>query len=336
MTTGPMFGPITNSGIPPAGESPAWPASVSANQLCAHPPITPPALFRDLLYQSGTAMLSGPSKARKTYTLLGAAVSLTCGLPWLGFRTQPCPVIYLNLEVKDFVIARRLQEITKALAVSPPTTLHLLNLRGHLVTVEQLEERLGQIVQDTGAGLVVLDPYYKVSSASGVEENSNDSQALLLYHLEALCSRHNAALIMAHHFAKGDASMKRAIDRAAGGGALARSPDVVMTLTDHQEVDCMVVEFALRDFITPPPFVVRWSHPVWVVDADLSPTDFRKPGRIDTHPSEEALRQLGGDALKLADWAARLTWSESTLRRKAKALVSAGQVKEVGGVFSKT
>ena len=98
----------------------------------------------------------------------------------------------------------------------------------------------------------------------------------------------------------------------------------------------MVVEFALRDFITPPPFVVRWRHPVWVVDADLSPTEFRKPGRIDAHPVEEALRQLGSDALKLADWADRLKWTETTLRRKAKTLVSAGQVKEVGGVHSKT
>ena len=56
----------------------------------------------------------------------------------------------------------------------------------------------------------MIDPHYKVSSVSGMEENSNDSQGLLLAALENICTMNGAALILSHHFAKGDAGAKNA------------------------------------------------------------------------------------------------------------------------------
>ena len=122
--------------------------------------------------------------------------------------------------------------------------------------------------------------------------------------------------------------MKNSIDRAAGAGALARWPDVVMTLTEHEEPDCMTVEFSLRNFAPVPPFVVRWNQPVWQLDASLSPAKLKvAAGRIDRHPAFEALKLLGKRKLTQKKWAAALNWSESTLRHKIGILLSQGKIR---------
>jgi len=53
--------------------------------------------------------------------------------------------------------------------------------------------------------------------------------------LETLCGLNGTALHISHHFAKGDGSMKNAIDRASGGGVFARWGDVMLTFTPHEE-----------------------------------------------------------------------------------------------------
>lgn len=332
----PPYGPTPPlAGVFPMGGDP-WPEPVTAAQLCASPPVTPATLIADLIYQGGTGILSGPSKARKTFTLIGASLSVATGRPWLGFKTTAAPVIYLNLELQGFAMAKRVHEISKALGIPTPDNLHILNLRGHIVNIDQLTTNIGALIDKTQAKLVIIDPHYKLSSASGVEENSNDSQALLLYTIEKLCNSRDAAVMIGHHFAKGDAAMKRAIDRAAGGGTLARWPDVVMTLTDHKEPECMVVECALRNFRTPEPFVVRWKYPIWERDDSLDPGEFRPAGRNESHPASQALGVLGDASLRIRDWSERVGWTETTLRRKAKELLADGRVKLVGGLYSKT
>jgi len=212
----------------------------------------------------------------------------------------------------------------------------MMNLRGTMVALDVLQKRLPRLLATTGAGLVIVDPHYKISSVSGVEENSNDEQAKFLYAIETLCAQHSAAVMIAHHFAKGDASMKKAIDRAAGGGALTRWPDVVITMTEHDEPECMTAEFSLRNFAPVPPFVVRWEFPLWVCEDELNPALLKKAaGRKDEHPAEDALKALGDDQLTKKEWIERLAWSPSTFSRKAYELVKSNKVKFVSGVYSK-
>lgn len=309
---------------------------LSAAQLCSEPPEAPAEIIIGLLYSGGTMMLSGPSKAHKTYTMLAAGIAIATGRDWLGFRTVPCPVLYLNLELQDFALETRVRAITTALGVAVPSELHVANLRGVMVSLDLLEERVGPLIEKIGAKLVIVDPHYKISAASGVEENSNDDQAAFLYRIETLCAKSGAGVMIAHHFSKGNASAKNAIDRAAGGGALARWPDVVMTLTEHDEAGCMSIEFALRNFAPVPPFVVRWDHPIWKTAADLNPTKLKNiGGRVDEHPPEKALQALGKEQLTRAEWRKLLGWEDRTLRRKIDKLLADKKVKEVcPGVYS--
>jgi RecA-family ATPase len=313
----------------------AWPEPVTAADLCAAPPPTPAVLVDGVLYKGGTMLISGPSKAHKTYTMLAQGIAIADGRPWLGFTTISTPVLYINGELQDFAVAHRVKAICGATATKPPAEFHLWNLRGHRVDLVELRGRLADKIERLGAGLVVIDPHYKVSCASGAEENSNDSQGALLAALEGICGLNGAALAISHHFAKGDASTKNAIDRASGGGVFARWGDVMWTFTPHEQDDAMTVEMSLRNFAPVPPFVVRWQHPLWVRDDQLDPAKLkRRPGGpTQVHTADTALAALGKSMLTYSEWLNASGMSESTFRRRKDELEHAGRVERVGQTY---
>ena len=316
-----------------AGSNGKWPAPVCAAALCAAPPSTPDVLIEGVLYRGGTMLVSGPSKSHKTYTMLAAGCAIADGRPWLGFTTIATPVLYLNLELQDFAAAKRIEQICQAIGTTPPANFHVWNLRGHRVTLAELTGRLAEEIKRTGAGFVAIDPHYKVSAVSGLEENSNDSQGMLLSALEGLCVTNGAALAISHHFAKGDASAKNAIDRASGGGVFARWGDVMMTFTPHEEDEAMTIEMALRNFAPVAPFVVRWDYPLWQRDEGLDPTKLRKSGRTSTQTADKALAALGTATMTYTEWKKAAQMSESTFRRRREELSSAGKIEQIGACY---
>ncbi len=318
----------------PSANSRAWPVPVSANSLCANPPPTPEMLIKGVLYRGGTMLLSGPSKAHKTYAMLTAGMAIAEGRPWLGFETTKAPVIYLNLELQDFAANKRIEQIAQATGTRPPVDFIIWNLRGRRVTLAELQARLPTEITRLGAGAVMIDPHYKVSALSGGEENSNDSQGLLLSALEGICATNGAALVLSHHFAKGDASAKNSIDRASGGGVFARWGDVMMTFTPHEEDEAMAVEMALRNFAPVEPFVVRWEYPLWVRDDQLDPAKLKRVGgRTETNTADKALNALGAATMGYGEWMKASGMTETTFRRKLKALLEAGRVEQVGNLY---
>ena len=110
------------------------------------------------------------------------------------------------------------------------------------------------------------------------DENAAGEMADLLGRLETIAHDAQAAIVVAHHFAKGIAAGKSAIDRASGSGVVARDGDVILTLTPHEEEDCFSLEFVQRDHAPIAPFVLRWSYPAFEADTTLDPEDLRKTG----------------------------------------------------------
>ena len=312
-----------------------WPEPVAASALCDAPPPTPDVLIAGVLYRGGTMLVSGPSKSHKTYTMLDAAAAIADGRLWLDFKTTKTPVIYVNLELQNFAVAKRLDQISRATGTKPPAELHTWNLRGHHVSLVELTARLPEKIKSLGAGFVVVDPHYKVSAVSGMEENSNDSQGKLLAALEGLCGLNGAALAVCHHFAKGDASVKTAIDRASGGGVFARWGDVMLTFTPHEEADAMAVEMALRNFAPVDPFVVRWEHPLWVRDDQLDPAKLHRNrgGATVIHTATKLLEALGSKSLTSSEWQKASGMTESTFLRRKKELEHSGKIERNGPCF---
>ena len=91
----------------------------------------------------------------------------------------------------------------------------------------------------------------------------------LFNQLEALAKEASAAIVIAHHFAKGNAAAKSTMDRMSGSGVMARDPDAMVVLTPHEEPNAFVAEFVVRHFAQPTSFVLSWSHPLMRRDDSL-------------------------------------------------------------------
>jgi hypothetical protein len=306
----------------------------NAAKMWDEPTAAPPELIHGMLYCGGTMMMSGASKSMKTYTMIAAGLAVATGAEWLGQRCSRYPVLYLNLELQAFAMEKRVREIASAMRVDCPANFHVLNLRGQLVNIDAIEAQLSRLLAQINPGLVIIDPHYKISAASGVEENSNDAQGLLLYRLENTVCKRNAALMIAHHFSKGDKSQSKAIDRAAGGGALARWPDVIMTLTEHEEEGCCAAEFSLRNFAPIDAYVLKWEYPLWKYVEGADPSKLKKPGRP-TKNSPDSLIELvpsgGITRSNLAKEAETNGWGRSACYDAIKGLIRAGKLKEMSG-----
>jgi len=304
---------------------------VTAAKAALTPTPAPPELIGGMLYAGGTLMMSGASKSMKTYTMIHAGLAVASGSEWMGKKTTQRPVIYLNLELQPFAMEKRVREIASAMHIDCPTAFHIVNLRGTLVNIGVVEAQLHRLLTRLDPGLVIIDPHYKISAASGVDENSNDAQGLLLYRLENTICKRGAALMIAHHFSKGDKSQTKAMDRAAGGGALARWPDVIMTLTEHEDEGCCVAEFSLRNFAPIPAFVLRWEYPVWHLAEGADATKLKKAGRPAKNPAEALLALIPhngitrGELLKLV----KDKWSQPSLYKAVKKLIDDKKVREM-------
>ncbi len=305
---------------------PGFGSGITAATLCAKPPPVPPELIASVLYQGGTMMFSGPSKSRKTYTFLDLGLSVATGSDWMGFTTTKASVIYLNFELSEHSFARRLVAICHAKGIAPPANFHSWNLRGRTVTMGTLSAELPRLIKANSAGLVIVDPWYKISAQSGAEENSNDGQARILSEAERIVTTNGAALVVGHHFAKGEAASKNAIDRAAGAGAMARWGDVIATMSEHQEPDAMTLDMFLRDFAPVAPFALRWQLPLWQRDANLDPAKLKRTGRNDLHPASVLLEKLSPQGMSNSEWKKTSGWSPSTYDRKRDELERAGKV----------
>jgi hypothetical protein len=317
---------------------PSLPAMVSMREFAARPLPPPPQVIRGILHQGGKMILSGTSKSNKSWSLLDLALSVASGQEWWGHRCEKLPVAYLNFELHPWAMQQRLG----ALCMARPEcreigdTLFLWNLRGHNADISVLRPQLETELARHQFGLIILDPAYKL--LGNRDENANGEIADLMNQFEALAQRTGAAIVIAHHFAKGDSTAKAAIDRSSGAGAWSRDPDSIMVLTPHEEPDCFTVTSILRNLPQLPEFVVAWDYPLMRVAKDLNPDALRRPQSknkvcSDKEFAENLLSETAVPRSVIVTKAKQMAISERTVDRYLKKLIGAGVIRYGGGLY---
>jgi hypothetical protein len=245
--------------------------------LNGHMPPLPRELVRHILHQGEKMVIGGTSKARKSMTLIDLAISIVTGSDWWGFRTFKSKVCYINFEIQDAFFWFRVNEICSARRIkTDPNMFYALNLRGFAEQIDHLRGKLLSILKPMHFGFICIDPIYK--ALGGRDENKAGDVAAMLNEIERLAVETKAAIAFGAHYSKGNQAAKESIDRIGGSGVFARDPDSILTMTAHEELECLSVEPTLRNFPPIAPFVVRWEWPVFVRDENLNPDELRKPG----------------------------------------------------------
>jgi AAA domain len=240
----------------------------------------PEQILRGVLYKGCKGILTGGSKSYKTWTLMDIAYCVGNGLLWWGTHTLQCPVAYLDFEHIDYDFRWRMEQIAAAHGTGSIDAVKRIGLRSRRLTAAHWAEIYKQVL-DSGSGLVLADPTYKLLPPRG-DENAAGDIAEVTHIFDLLSEQTGAAVIYAQHYSKGNQAQKESIDRAAGSGVWARDADAIICMTKHDAGDdCLTIEMTLRSFPRIEPFVVRWNLPLFERAPDLDPADLKqssKPG----------------------------------------------------------
>jgi hypothetical protein len=307
--------------------------------FAASVPTAPPQIIEGILHQGCKMILGGTSKSNKSWCLLDLAISVASGQKWWGRRCAKSRVVYLNFELHRWAIAQRISALCGARPECQGLgdNFALWNLRGHSSDMTLLRPKLEEQLARHQFGLIILDPAYKL--LGNRDENANGEIANLMNEFEALAQSSGAAVVVAHHFAKGDSSAKNAIDRMSGAGAWARDPDSILVLTPHEEPDCFTVSPVLRNLPQVDEFVVRWDYPLMQVANELNPDALRRPQAKNKVCTDKDFMDTAIGAEPKAfgtivrDAGSALKMSRRTTARYLNRLTEAGLVRQSGGLY---
>lgn len=252
----------------------------------------PDDLVEGILAVGTKGVLAGSSKSSKTWLLLDMGLSVATGTNWMGLRVKRGRVLFVNLEIGEAFLRKRLIALVDGL---PPShrdlsLLDFWHLRGHLLDIESFSEELRRRIQANHYALIVIDPIYKLMA--GLDENRAGDVGALCCQLEALAKSTGAAVVYAAHFSKGAQAGKEAMDRISGSGVIGRDADSLITLTRHAVDKCFVVETTLRNHPGREPFVVEWAFPRMKPRDDLDPNLLRQGAGAKRSASPEQVYQL--------------------------------------------
>jgi RecA-family ATPase len=281
----------------------AWEAAHSSSDLppilpgqsfMGHTEPEPPLLVEGVLHQGAKMVLGGPSKARKSWSLIDLMLSVSTGAPWWGFPTLRGRALYLNFELPAFALQYRINRIAAAKGIDDFSGFDIWNLRGHATDFSALIPKILGRIRDTSYSLILIDPIYKGLGARN--ENDAGDIASLLNEVEQLASKSGAAAVFGAHFSKGNQAGKESIDRIGGSGVFARDPDVILTMTPHEEDDAHVIDLTLRALPPVKPFVVRWCESIFIADRNADPGALKAPQSSTKSEKAKATYKMGSSA----------------------------------------
>ncbi|MBW7864509.1 MAG: AAA family ATPase [Candidatus Hydrogenedentes bacterium] len=302
---------------------------VSWGQVRDNLPPLDQVVLEGVLRRGQKFCLVGPSKVGKTYCLLALAYAAATGMPWMGRRVERGNTIYINLEVSAPSLFHRVDRVEAAMGRATDPLLHIANLRGTSLHVEEVTTKLLPVVKKLNGdvGMVIVDPVY--SLLNGRDENMARDVADMMLHLEHLAEYTGACVVFSHHCPKGAMGTRSPMDRAAGSGVFARSVDAMMMLSETDVPGDFLIDWICRDFPAPPQSAVRWNWPLHeaipvgtlrargasgrtskVRPSDLETTLLELCDETGTDPTK--------DGTSLRALSERLEVSEKTVRRNAE------------------
>ena len=254
------------------------PAFTLLGEALENPPKLPDELIKGVLRCGHKMLISGSSKAGKSFLLMELAVALAEGIKWLGFECKKSKVIYVNLEIDPASCINRFSEIYKGLGIKPkfPNDIYVWNLRGHAVPLDKLVPKLLRRVSNQHFDAIIIDPIYKVITG---DENNASEMGQFCNQFDKICQVSGCSTIYCHHHSKGAQGFKKAMDRASGSGVFARDPDAQLDMiqletseeflnenADNLNSTAWRLECSLREFPNFKPRNFWFEYPIHRVD----------------------------------------------------------------------
>ena len=329
------------------GASDELPAPVALSEVMECLPQPPEALIDGVLRKGHKMLISGPSKAGKSFALMELSVAFSEGLKWLKFKCKKGKVMYVNFEIDTASCFQRFMEIYKARNIKPRNAGNLViwNLRGKAAPLDKLVPKLIRRLRQDNYMAVVIDPIYKVLTG---DENTASEMAHFCNQFDRICDETGCSVIYCHHHSKGSQGQKSMLDRSSGSGVFARDPDAVLDITELDVPENTIwryapksgdtpwhVEGSLREFAPFKPFNCWFSYPLHPIDEEGVLDGYGIKGSVEANFSKREnfstprerkddfetafdVLRLDKDTVSIQEMATYLGLSERTVRNRLK------------------
>lgn len=271
-------------------------------------PVLAPAVIDGLLRKGETANIIGSTKAGKSWMILGLALSIAQGRPWLGREVKQGKVALIDNELQAGTLSSRLSQVAHQMVV-PKEVLEefvlIRSLRGEPCGIGDLAPDMAMLA-DEGVVMVGMDAFYRLIP-QGTSENDNAQMTLLYNKIDEYASTTGAAFVLNHHASKGDQTTKGVTDVGSGAGAISRAVDTHLIIRPHKEPELAVLDAAVRSFPPVEPSSLRYEFPVWMESSEQPELAERKTqANTKQAANDEKGKTQILSALELAgDWVAR-------------------------------
>lgn len=293
------------------------PEQVTIADYWKNRPEQDPEIISGILRRGRIMLVGGQSKVGKTNLVMQLALAIANGWEWAGKQCVKGKILYLNYEIPEATFNERLELMCrrKGYEVEEVTkNFDVIHLRNYFS--DNADRHVNSIVMKFKRkhyDALFIDPLYKLSS--GEDENSASEMSKLCFRFGKIASSMNCAVIVVHHFAKGDSSKKESMDRFSGSGMLARYADALITLNTNGVVDgdklgCYL-EGTLREYSPLQKIYLWYDFPIHVID-DSGTLKYAKSGSSQKKSADDNLK----------DWAEKLHFGFNMLTQDK-------QVKEV-------
>ena len=250
-----------------------WPDIVPLSEALKDPPPLADVLIQGILRKGHKMLISGPSKAGKSFFLMELAMALANGQKWIGFQCRKSRVLYINFEIDSASCIHRFMDIRTALMENGADCSHsedlmVWNLRGHAMPLNEMVPKITAKCKDFNLDVILVDPIYKV--LMGDENNASDMGAFC-NEFDKIANLLHCSVIYCHHHSKGAQGFKKAMDRASGSGVFARDPDAQLDMleieTNQEYIDSNTdtawqIESSLREFPNIIPKRIWFRYPL--------------------------------------------------------------------------
>lgn len=249
--------------------------TVETLDLVNKPPL-PEAIIDGILRRGHKMLLSGSSKAGKSFLLMELAVAFAEGTKWLSFQCKQGRVLYVNLEIDRASCIDRFDKIYTAMKLKKEhvSNIDVWNLRGFAAPLNLLAPKIIRQMLDRNYIAVIFDPIYKIIMG---DENNASEMGAFCNQFDHIAEETKCAVIYCHHHSKGAQGAKKAQDRASGSGVFSRDPDaqldiIELEIPDEQrerigfEQTGWRMESCLREFANIYPTDFWFRYPIHFLD----------------------------------------------------------------------
>ena len=131
-----------------------------------------PEIIEGVLRQGHKMLLTGPSKAGKSFALIQLCIAFATGCKWMGHQCEKCEVLYVNFELDAASCKKRFYDVYSAMGIEPSGGVSIWNLRGRKNT--GLDTLSAKLIRRAGKryAVIILDPIYK--TLTGDENSAKD------------------------------------------------------------------------------------------------------------------------------------------------------------------